>query len=207
VEVRVIDLIAAFGFAAFFVGALWAGRRRTHAVVDAFLLYSLAISFGVGLTQRDLWPFSSWPLVAGLVPDVVTQRRIVLVDSVGREHDADYRAWHPLSAIELSGWIDADFLDLDADRRREAADFLTNLVEEGRERTLRGDLDPFARRLGPVTAPFFLVSPSLWSDPAAVPTVPIIGIRVYHERWDPAEVYAGRDSIRREMVFESEGVP
>ena len=39
-----------------------AGRRA----VNAFLLYTLAASFGAGLLQRDLWPFSDWPLVAGI---------------------------------------------------------------------------------------------------------------------------------------------
>src|SRR5437899_2197939 len=41
-----------------------AQRRRTNIFLCAVLL----ISFGAGLTQHNLWPFSSWPVLAYAVP-------------------------------------------------------------------------------------------------------------------------------------------
>src|SRR5207247_9628317 len=43
-----------------------AQRRRTNIFLCAVLL----ISFGAGLTQHNLWPFSSWPVLAYAVPTV-----------------------------------------------------------------------------------------------------------------------------------------
>lgn len=197
------ELAAAFAFAGFVLGALWVRMHGTRRAVNVFLAYSLVVSFGAGLTQRDLFPFAAWPLVAGLVPEVITQRRILLVDELGREHEADYRAWYPLSAIELSSWMDAGFLALEPTDKSEVAGYLTDLAESSRLRARQGDVDPFGRFLGPLTAPFFLVSPDRWYGPEAVPSEPFVGIRLYREHWNPAAVHAGRDTIRRELLFDS----
>jgi hypothetical protein len=201
-----MDLLAVLVTAGYGLGAALAARTRSRRMVNAFLIYALAASFGVGLVQRELWPFSSWPLVAGALPEVVTQRRIVAVDVDSNEHDIDYRAWYPMSGIELSSWMDAGFLALDSLGRDEAATFLTSLVERGRLRALEvGNPGRFGRFLGPVTAPFFLVQPAWWSATEAVPIRPFIGIRFYYERWSPEAVRAGSDSISRQLVYASPG--
>jgi hypothetical protein len=74
------------------------GRDRR---INAFLIYTLVLGLGAGLSQREAWPFSTWPLVAGTVWQGVTQRRVVALDADGREYAIDYRAWEPLPADEL----------------------------------------------------------------------------------------------------------
>ena len=75
-------------------------RRR---LTNAFLFFVLFVSFASGLTQHDMWPFSSWKMMTGLAPPVTRVHptlRIVGVDASGNEHDIDYRAWQPLSGPE-----------------------------------------------------------------------------------------------------------
>jgi len=202
------NALAALVFAAYLLTAGLAGVRRSRRAVEVFRAYSLLVSFGVGLTQRDLWPFSSWPLVAGELPPTVTQRRIVAVDERGVEHDVDYRAWYPMSAAELNSWMGAVFVELDPVDRDEAAMYLTGVAESWRRQALEtGKVGDFGRFLGPLAAPFFLVSPSRWADPGAVPEVPLVGIRLYYEHWSPEGIRTGRDSIVRELVYPSEGLP
>ena len=52
------------------------GKGDRRWLVNIFLVYTLVLGLGAGLSQREAWPFSTWPLVAGLVPPTVMQPRM-----------------------------------------------------------------------------------------------------------------------------------
>lgn len=203
-----LDVVAAFAFVAFASTALrtssagLSGELRRRRI-NVFLAVLLAISFGAGLTQRELWPFSSWPLVAGMLDDRVTHGRIVAVDRAGVEHEVDYRAWQPLSFDELMAWMDAEFSTLPQDAKVRAAAHLVALAENGRQRSIAGESPGSTRSiLGPLAAPSFILHPRRWADRAAVPQSELVGLRYYRETWSLSARARGVDDVRRELAFE-----
>jgi hypothetical protein len=202
-----LDVAAALGFLAFVTAGvrLWktglsaeAYRRR----VNVFLAVILMVSFAAGLGQRDLWPFSSWPLVAGTLDDEITQPRMVAVDADGAEHDVDVRAWQPLSFDELMSWMDLVFPTLDADARSRAAAHLVGLAERARLRAVAGEpIGSWSRYLGPLTAPTFILHPYRWSDRSKIPARELTGLRFYHETWSLSARARGAHTLRRQLVF------
>lgn len=194
--------IPVLGFA--LLGAA-AGLVRAHRrkAVNLFIAYALAVSFGTGLTQRELWPFSSWPLVASLVPERVTHPRTVALDAAGREHDIDWRAWSPFAFQELVAWQDKTFLRLAPDERDRVAAYQLGLVEAARRRFAAGDDGTaFSRFLGPFSAPFFLGHPDRWSPRERVPPAPFVGLRLYKETWNVEERHADPGKVRRVLAYE-----
>jgi hypothetical protein len=202
-----LDVAAALGFLAFLAMSvrLWrtglpadAYRRR----VNLFLVVMLIVSFAAGLGQRDLWPFSSWPLVAGRLADDITQGRIVALDAGGVEYDVDARAWQPLSFDELMSWMDLVFPTLEAAARDRAAAYLVAAAERARRDALDGEpIGSWNRYLGPLTAPTFILHPYRWSDRSNVPTHELTGLRYYRETWSLSARARGDRSIRRQLVF------
>jgi hypothetical protein len=179
------------------------GADARRARVRLFLAYSVAVSFAAGLGQRDLWPFSAWPLVAGVLPRAVTHPRLLAVDAKGGEHAIDYRAWQPLGFDELVSWIEAEFPRLAPADRDTVAAYLLGQAEQARRRARSGgavgELDRF---LGPLSAPYFLLHPRLWDEPAGAPAEPFVRLRLYRERWDLLERQRGVAAPVRALVFE-----
>jgi len=106
-----------------------ARRRRTNV----FLWAVLFISFAAGITQHDLWPFSSWPVLAHTLPsgwNYSPPPDINGVDSSGNEYDVDYRAWQPLALEELTSWIRLHFAHLDPAERDRAGAYLLGRGEQ-----------------------------------------------------------------------------
>jgi hypothetical protein len=203
-----LNVAAGLGFAGFVLLALAVaaaprGSPRGKALVHALLLYSVGISFGAGLTQRDAWPFSAWPLVAGVLPESVTHPRLVAVDERGVEHAVDYRAWQPLGFDELMAWLDRELLRLPPASRDRAGAYLLGRAEQARQRA-RAGLDPgyFGRVFGPAQAPYFLLHPRTWTAPDTVPAQPFVRLRLYHERWSPRERQRRGAPPGRLLVFE-----
>ncbi len=204
----VFNIAGAIAFAGFVLGALWAsratagtgsGRRR----VSLLLVYACAASFGVGLTQRDLWPFSSWPLVAGRIGPFVTHPRLVAVDAAGAEHDVDYRAWEPISLDELNAWVEQELMRLPPSGRDSALAHLLRLAESGRARAAAGGSPgDQARLLGPLTAPLFLLHPRRWDDPAEVPRASFVALRYYRESWQLERRARDRSAVTRRLAWQ-----
>lgn len=193
------------GFALLGLAAGFAQRRGrdSRRLVNLFIAYTLAISFGAGFTQRELWPFSSWPLVATRVADPVTQPRIVAVDADGREHEIDHRAWAPLVFQEVTGWHDKHLFRLDPAARERAAAHLLALVEGNRRLWAAGTPEPhFTRYLGPLSAPFFLGHPDRWVAGASVPAKPFVGLRLYRETWRVEERHRDPARVTRQLAYE-----
>lgn len=202
-----LNLLAAASFATF-VALAWrlAGRRRDEpgrrTRVSAFLLFALLASFGPGLSQRDAWPFSSWPLAANAPGLSVTYSTVSAVDANGREHAVDYRAWQPLGFDELLSWIQLEFPRLSPAEKDETAKHLVAVAETARARAAPlGAVGYFDRFLGPLTAPDFLLHPRLWRA-SQVPAAPFVGLRVFSETLvldDPAR---GGGVVRRSLDYE-----
>jgi hypothetical protein len=177
----------------------WPSRR---VLVNTFLAYAVSVSFAAALTQRDAWPFSTWPFAAAIARDTTAKLRIIAVDAQQREHDVDYRAWQPLEYDELSPWLQLVFPRLEEDAKTRVAQYLLDLAERSR---LQGRLGQgvgyFDRFLGPFTAPYFLLHPKLWSGRAGAPADRFVGLRFYMEAW-PLEV-SGRDErkVTRTLVY------
>lgn len=191
------------------MGILVAWRSRTsrarqyRRAIDAFLIYTLAVSFGAGLTQQDLWPFTTWPLVAGIYPPVAQQVRLVVLDRDGQERDVDYRAWQPFVIEELLGWANGRLLRLAPPDQDRAGDFLVSLVERGATQAARGDSVGYFNRLwGPLTAPSFLLHPKLWGARDAVPPLPLSGLRFYRETWNLEERLRTPSAVERVVMYE-----
>lgn len=201
-----IDALAAVTFAVFVVLALATLPRPVRRLpgrgtrVHAFIGYTLATSLLVGGVQWDLWPFVSWPLVAGNAPRVIEHPRLMAVDAAGTEHDIDARAWEPLSVDELTSWLSHRFNGLQPDRQQQAFLFLLRHVEHARMRAASGErIGRHDRWLGPATAPLFLLHPRRWSAGRA-PAAPFVGLRLYMETWDVEERDRDPAAVTRRLL-------
>lgn len=178
-------------------------RRR---LINALLLVALFVSFGSGLSQRDMWPFSSWKMMTGLTPPAtpaLPTLSFVGVDASGKEYDIDYRAWKPLSPEELDSWLRHNFFQLDSAARDRVASYLLQLSNDAREEALStAGLASVNRWLGPLTAPTHLLHPAIWSHVDRVPRNPFVGLRIYEDSWNLEERRLTNARITRVRAFE-----
>jgi len=190
-----VNILSAGCFLAFVASGLvvaagqrWASEATRRSLTNLFIGIVLFVSFASGLSQRDMWPFSSWTMMVGLTPPAARSLptlRIVGVDANGGEHEIDYRAWNPLSLEELYSWINRYFFRMDPASRDRVASYLLQLSNHARERALiQGGLNFSNRWLGPLTAPTHLLHPAIWSHLDGVPRNPFLGLRIYQESWD-----------------------
>lgn len=192
--------VLAFALLGIAAGLATHSRRKR---INLFIAYTLAVSFGAGFTQHEVWPFSAWPLVAGRVPDPVTNPRIVALDPQGREHDIDHRAWGPLVFQEFIAWEEKHFLKLDPAARDRVAAYLLGIVEGNRRRFAAGDPEPyFTRYLGPFSAPLFLGHPDRWIAGVRVPPGPFVGLKLYKETWSVEERHRDPSKVTRVLAYE-----
>jgi len=202
----ITDIVSILAFAGFLLAilAVRLAQGRTSLrkpAVDGFVLYVLAVTVFAGLTQRDLWPFSAWSLVAGDVPSPWNTTRMVVVDAEGREHRIDARAVEPLSIDELRGWLLQEFPRLDSTAQDRVLADLLNRVNTSRGRVAAGaPAGTNARFLGRFTAPLFLMHPHRWNTPQDVPEGPFTAIRYYEETWDLSRHMRGEDAITRRLL-------
>lgn len=192
----------------FAVLGLVAGLARRGAVdnrrwVNIFIVYTVVLGFGAGLSQREIWPFSAWPLVAGKVPDPVTHPRFLAVDGEGREHEIDYRAWGPIEFDEFVGWEEKNFSRLDRASQDRVGSYLLGIIERNRRRWAAGEPEPyFDRYLGPLSAPFFLGHPERWIAGVQVPQEPFVALRFYRESWSVEERRRDPAKVTRRLAYE-----
>jgi len=190
-----VNILSAGCFLAFVASGLvvaagqrWASEATRRSLTNLFIGIVLFVSFASGLSQRDMWPFSSWTMMVGLTPPAARSLptlRIVGVDANGNEHEIDYRAWNPLSLEELYAWLNRHFFRMDAVSQDRVASYLLQLSNHARERAIsQGGLHFPNRWLGPLTAPTHMLHPAIWSHADGVPHNPFIGLRIYQESWD-----------------------
>jgi len=190
-----VNVLSTFCFLAFVASGLavaagqrWASQPDRRTLTNVFIGIVLLFIFAAGLSQRDMWPFSSWTMMVGLTPPAtrtLPTLRIVGVDANGNEHEIDYRAWSPLSLEELYAWLNHHFLRMDPASQDLVASYLLQLSDHARDKGLHnGGLDFQNRWLGALTAPTHVLHPAIWSHADAVPRDPFVGLRIYQESWD-----------------------
>ena len=198
------DALAALAFLLLVLGALSVSRARDpqieRARVRRFIGIAVGLSMAVGLGQLDLYPFCSWPLVAGLVPDTITAPRLVGVDAAGVDIALDARALRPIPPDELWSWLSGRFVTLPSPVQDSIAEWIVLHAETARARAAGGRGIGEFGLLGPVGAPFFLLHPRPWDEPGLVPSTPIVGVRLYRERWPLGSKRAGK-APRRDLLY------
>ena len=213
-----IDIVAmlAFGGMACLAGLVVVAEARGHrrAPRHLFIAWVVGASLLAGLTQRDLWPLSSWSLMTraprrdmGVNPVFL---RLLAVDDRGREYPVDDRAVEPFAYEELMAWMRRHFLDLDSAARDSAAAFLLERLNTARNRVAAGSSPGSqGRRLGPLRAPFHTLHPGLWNGPADVPAAPFVALRVQGETWDLLERARDSSRVARRLIYQYQpgGIP
>jgi hypothetical protein len=170
-------------------------------VASLLITYTLVLSFTVGFTQRESWPFSTWPFVAGRVARPSTFPRIVAIDSQQNEYQIDYRAWEPFEFDEFMAWKDQSFLRRDAATRDRIAAYLLDHLDTARKQWLAGERRHyFDRFFGPLSAPLFLGHRGYWDKGA--PDQTFNGLRFYAETWDVEERARDPSKMSRRLVYE-----
>ena len=176
------------------------GRRR---LINLYIGYTLALGLGAGLPVFEVWPFSTWPLVAGRVAQTVTQPRVVAVGADGQEYPIDYRAWGPFVFEELIAWYDKHFPRLDRAAQDQVGAFLLGVIEHNRQQWAVGKpVINFERYLGPLSTPLFLGHPQHWTQGAGVPSRPFRGLRFYSESWNVEERWRDPSKVSRKLTYE-----
>jgi hypothetical protein len=191
-----VILFLALGYRLHFLQAPAARRRG----INLLLGYLVALSLAVGVTGRDNWPFSSYPLLVSqaTVESVVSELEVVGLDANGQEWAIDPLSWSPVFPLALRGWFNRTFPSLRDNERRRAGEFLLARAEQARRRLLHGERIGSERLLGRVAAP-----PD-WGvyRRKAVPPTAFAALRVYHVVWRPRERLADPRRLSRTLLFE-----
>jgi hypothetical protein len=207
-------LVAAAAYAGMVLAAAviaaveYRGRHRAlRGARHLLIVWVVGATLLAGVSQRDLWPLSSWSLMThaprrdmGVDPVYL---RLLAVDGAGREYPVDYRAVEPFAIEELMAWMRRYFLKLPGDEQDRVADFLLRRLNLARARVLAGD-EPGTqgRWLGPLRAPFHALHPRQWTSIHSVPTTPFVALRVYGEIWDLEERAVDPSRVTRTRLYE-----
>ena len=206
------NIVSLICFIAFVTGGLlvavsgaFLSSVRRRRLTNLFLLLVLVISFGAGLTQHNLWPFSSWPVLAYPGPTggrYIPLPRIMGVEDGGSEHDIDYRAWRPLALEELLSWIKLNFKRLDSKSRDQVGAYLLSRANHAREQAITPSGLPYPNRLfGPLTAPTHMLHPAIWSSRENVPRNAFVELRIYEDTWNIEERRLDPKKVDHVLIF------
>jgi hypothetical protein len=210
VKTDIASTIAFAGFVVFGLLVIVAGRfapppikrRFTHA----FLGFALLASFTAGLTQHNMWPFSSWPVLAYPMRCTTLDSpspRIMAVDAGGREYNIDYRAWNPISLEELLSWLNLHFSHLDPAEQDRVGKYFLDRANSARQDALSPQGLAYPNRwLGPLTAPTHMLHPAIWSQVETVPRSSFVAIRIYNESWDLDARRLDPSKVTRVLAYE-----
>ena len=194
--------------AAAVVAAECRGRHRAlRGARQLLIAWAVGATLLAGVSQRDLWPLSSWSLMTraprrdmGVEPVYL---RLLAVDGAGQEYPVDYRAVEPFAIEELMAWMRTYFLKLPAGEQDSVAGFLLRRLNVARAR-VRAGAEPGTqgRWLGPLRAPFHSLHPAQWTSVSSVPTTPFVALRVYGETWDLEERAVDKTAVTRTRLYE-----
>ena len=178
-------------------------RRRRQRVIY-FILFFLAVSLEVGLSRREIWPFSTWTVVSGLSPEKITNYDFEVIAADGRAVRVDPQVWQPASDNEiLDGWVAWHIDETTPVEREELARFVL-----GRAERMRQSIRSGAKRgvngwlFGPLAAPYMFRRRAIWHSTDDVPAVPFVAVRLVRESWDVRERFRDESRVSREIVYE-----
>jgi hypothetical protein len=207
-------LVAIVGYGAIAGAALWvmvserrgsrnATQRARHLLIGCVTAATLL----AGVSQRDLWPVSSWALMTG-VPRAdmgvsPPYLRLRVVDDAGAEYPVDYRSVEPFAVEELMAWMRKHFLSLPADDQHRAAGFVLDRIDAARARVRLGFAPGSQGRwLGQLRAPFHNLHPRQWTNAESVPATPFVALRVYGETWNLETRAVDPTQVTRTLLYE-----
>jgi hypothetical protein len=210
VKTNIVSTIAFVGFVMLGLLVTAGGRSRAEPakrrLTNAFLIFALMVSFAAGLTQHNMWPFSSWPVLAMPMPAATRELptpRIVGVDANGNEYDIDYRAWQPLALEELNSWLNLHFFRLDPAAQDRVGRYFLDRANRAREEAISPSGLAYPNRwLGPLTAPTHMIHPAIWSDAARVPRNSFVRVRIYQQSWDLEARLLDPAKVTRVLAYE-----
>jgi hypothetical protein len=172
-------------------------RRRGILLVVA---YVLAVNGAVGLTQRDAWPFATYPLVPSVYDAgmLASKCEYVGLDAGDREFPIHPLSFSPVFPLTLDIWMVKTYPSLTPEAKRQVGRFLLERAEEARRRLRRGEAIGSERWLGRLAAPDWWMYPR----PAEVPEAEFEGLRVYLVSWRPGEREADPRRVTRVVLLE-----
>jgi len=209
-----VDLIAVAAFTGFLVASLvLVLKTRKGSTVEGqrftstFILYVLVVTFTAGISHRDLWPFSGWPMMTVPPPEEVGPALpfswLYAVAEDGVEYPIDPRAMEPLSMAELLSWIDYTLPETPEALQRRVGALLLDKADEGRVAVLAGERPGYTWRIvGPFGAPHHLLYGPRWTGPQDVPETPFVAIRWYTEAWNIDRRLVEPTAVTRTLGFE-----
>lgn len=174
-----------------------ADRRRR---ISVFIAFTVGIHLAVGITQRDAWPISPYPLMRGVWSERWQYSKVVLVgvDTAGREWPIDPMAWSPVFPLVLQEWFVTHYPALSPGSRRVALDFLLSKAEHARQDIIHGRRTGGEKLLGPLTAPDWW----LYERVRVASPEPIERLRVYREVWFPTVRAQDPSAFGRQLIDE-----
>lgn len=199
------DVLGATVFAMFVVLSGLASSRSLNAddalqrARQRLILFCVTVSFVVGLAQRPLWPFSDWPMDNHVFADEFAVLRPLAVDSEGREHEIDPRAFHPLDWGDTYTWLERQ-RGADESIFTEVAPWLLERLRAAR-RTVDGG-QRLGPRLGRFAAPPRTVLPATWLPGDSLERATLRGIRIYEYRSHLDSLPPDPERSTRTLLFE-----
>lgn len=183
------------------------GPRPVKRVRHLIIAWLVGATLLAGVTQRNLWPLSSWALMTSVptrhMGEDPPYQRLLAVDDAGHEYAVDYRALEPFAVEELMAWMRYSFVKLPRADQDSAARYLLDRLNLARTRVRAGrSPGTQGRWLGPLRAPYHLLHPRQWTSPESVPAAPFVAIRVYGEQWDLLERAADPARFTRVLLYE-----
>ena len=162
--------------------ALGIATSRNRRFARSFVAYTIAISLFSGVTQIDVWPFTSYTLAAfrPRPHTVICLSEVVGVDAAGREWAIDPLSWSPHYHSIVQYWLDVCWPKLTDAEKRETVRFLARRAEESRR---AGRRIGFAQYLGPAYDRYWW----LLRRPAQTSPSPYVALRVYRSCADANE--------------------
>lgn len=201
-----VDLARLSIFLVFITLGVRAGVKRTRRTVDHLLVFSLVISFAVGVVQIESWPFSNWALVWARAPSTAISWELTALDEAGVEYRVDPRVLQPLANEDFGNWLLGTFEKASEQEKNEVAAHVLERAEHGREQFLRsGRVGSDSRWLGPLAAPRHFVPAPDWTGPNSVPDSRFVTLRFFRLEWDVARRAGDSSALKRVLLHEYDG--
>jgi hypothetical protein len=189
-------------FAVFVVLGMIAARTPTphrRRAVNALLIYVLTINLLVGITQRDCWPFCTYPLVPNRYDEYALNSRMEYygIASDGRLIPLDPYVWSPLFPVALDLWFKFGYPSLGPAQKQAVMSFLFARASAGMQKLGRGERIGPQRILGSVALPdwWLYIHPPAYGGE-------LRGLRVVHLQWRAADRLVESDAGIRTVVAE-----